>query len=313
MLKKISSILCALLMSVSTSNSAEFINILTGGTAGVYYPLGSALTKIYGDNIKGSKVQVQVTKASVENLNLLQVAKGELAFVLGDSAIDGWNGKEDAGFKSKLDKLRIVGAIYPNYIQIVASKGSNIKTIADLKGKKVSVGAAASGTDLNTRAVLNAVGLSYKDLGKVEYLGFGESVELMKNRQLDAVVQSAGLGVGAIRDLAASVEIVIIPIPADIVKKMGVPFLTGIIPADTYKNQTANVETARIINFLVTHKDVPEATVYQMTKLFYENIEALKAAHSAAKDIDLKNAASNPPFIFHPGAAKYYKEKGLIK
>jgi hypothetical protein len=94
---------------------------------------------------------------------------------------------------------------------------------------------------------------------------------------------------------------------------MGVPFLTGIIPADTYKNQTANVETARIINFLVTHKDVPEATVYQMTKLFYENIEALKAAHSAAKDIDLKNAASNPPFIFHPGASKYYKEKGLIK
>ena len=162
MFKKIISILTALLFTVSTSNSAEFINILTGGTSGVYYPLGSALTKIYGENIKDSKVQVQVTKASVENLVLLQEGKGEIAFVLGDSAKDAWEGKEDAGFKGKLDKLRIIGAIYPNYIQIVASKDSKIKTLADLKGKGLSVGAAKSGTELNSRALFAAAGMTYK-------------------------------------------------------------------------------------------------------------------------------------------------------
>ena len=315
MLKKISALIAALLLTsnAAKAQSAEFINILTGGTAGVYYPLGSALTKIYGDNIKGSKVQVQVTKASVENLNLLQEGKGEIAFVLGDSAKDAWAGNEDAGFKNKLDKLRIIGAIYPNYVQIVASKGSNIKTLADLKGKRISVGAAKSGTELNARAVLAAAGMSYKDLGKVEYLPFAESVELIKNRQLDATLQSAGLGVASLKDLANSVEINVVAVPADVVKKMGAPFIPGTIPAETYKGQTAAVSTTAIVNYLVTRKDVSDATAYQMTKLFYENLPALVAAHSAAKDINVKDAANNPPLPLHPGATKYYKEKGLIK
>ena len=315
MLKKILAFLAALLLAsnYARAQSAEFINILTGGTAGVYYPLGSALTKIYGDNIKGSKVQVQVTKASVENLNLLQEGKGEIAFVLGDSAKDAWAGNEDAGFKNKLDKLRIIGAIYPNYVQIVASKGSNIKTLADLKGKRISVGAAKSGTELNARTVLAAAGLSYKDLGKVEYLPFAESVELIKNRQLDATLQSAGLGVASLKDLANSVEINVVAVPEDVVKKMGAPFIPGTIPAETYKGQTTAVSTTAIVNYLVTRKDVSDETAYQMTKLFYENLPALVAAHSAAKDINVKDAASNPPLPLHTGATKYYKEKGLVK
>jgi len=313
MFKKLSAVLGAFLITISTSQSAEFINILTGGTSGVYYPLGSALTKIYGDNIKESKVQVQVTKASVENLVLLQEGKGEIAFVLGDSAKDAWDGKEDAGFKTKLDKLRIIGAIYPNYIQIVASKDSKIKTLADLKGKGLSVGAAKSGTELNSRAILSAAGLSYKDLGKVEYLPFAESIELIKNRQLDATLQSAGLGVASLKDLANSLDVTVVSVPEAVVKKMGAPFMSGKIPANTYKGQTEDVSTAAVVNYLVTRKDVSDATAYQMTKLFYENLPALVAAHSAAKDINLKDAAKNPPLPLHPGAIKYYKEKGLIK
>ena len=313
MFKKLSAVLGAFLITIITSQSAEFINILTGGTSGVYYPLGSALTKIYGDNIKDSKVQVQVTKASVENLVLLQEGKGEIAFVLGDSAKDAWDGKEDAGFKTKLDKLRIIGAIYPNYIQIVASKSSNIKTLADLKGKGLSVGAAKSGTELNSRAILSAAGLSYKDLGKVEYLPFAESIELIKNRQLDATLQSAGLGVASLKDLANSLDVTVVSVPEAVVKKMGAPFMSGKIPANTYKGQTEDVSTAAVVNYLVTRKDVSDATAYQMTKLFYENLPALVAAHSAAKDINLKDAAKNPPLPLHPGAIKYYKEKGLIK
>ena len=291
----------------------EFINILTGGTAGVYYPLGVALSKIYADNIPGSRPSVQSTKASVENLNLLQAGKGEIAFTLGDSLGLAWAGDKEVGFKAPLNKLRGVAAIYPNYIQLVATKDSGVKTIADLKGKRISVGAPKSGTELNTRAVFKAAGLSYADMGKVEYLSFAESVELMKNRQLDATLQSAGLGVASIRDLAATNDIVVVAIPATLVEKIGAPYISATIPAGTYRGQDADVETAAVVNFLVTQSGVKDDLAYAMTKTLFEHLDTLVAAHKAAAAIKLANALKGMPVPLHPGAERYYKEKGLIK
>jgi TRAP transporter TAXI family solute receptor len=295
------------------AQAQDFINILTGGTSGVYYPLGVALSKIYSDKVKGSRPSVQATKASVENLTLLQQGKGEIAFTLGDSLALGWAGDEEAGFKSKLTKLRGVAAVYPNYIQVVASKESGIKTLADLKGKRLSVGAPKSGTELNARAILQGAGLTYQDLGKVEYLPFDQSIELMKNRQIDATLQSAGLGVASIRDLATSVEIVVVEIPAAVVDKVGSPYVKATIPANTYGGQTAPVQTAAVVNYLVTHADVKEDTVYQMTKAMYESLPDLVAAHAAAKDIKLENAMQGMPVPMHPGAEKYLAERGIKK
>ena len=190
----------ALFAVTAVAPAAQFINVLTGGTSGVYYPLGVALAKIFETAVPDSRPSVQATKASVENLNLLQAGRGELAFTLGDALSQAWSGNADAGFRAPLDKLRTVAAIYPNYIQIVAAQESGIRTLADLKGKRISVGAPKSGTELNARAVLGAAGLKYEDFAKVEYLPFGESVELMKNRQLDATLISAGLGVAWVPD-----------------------------------------------------------------------------------------------------------------
>ena len=293
-------------------NAAEFINVLTGGTSGVYYPMGVALSKIYTEALPDAKVQVQSTKASVENLNLLQQGKGEVGFSLGDSVKMAAEGNADAGFAAPLDKLRGIAAIYPNYIQIVASADSGIKTLADLKGKSVSVGAPKSGTELNARAILGGAGLSYEDLAKVEYLPFAESVELMKNRQLEATLQSSGLGNAAIKDLASSQDITVVSVPADVVEKIGAPYIPGVIPAGTYQGQDADVPTAAVINFLVTHEDVSDETAYQMAKLIFENLDTLKAAHSAAADIKLENAAKDSPIPLHPGAEKFYKEQGLL-
>ncbi|HEX2553560.1 MAG TPA: TAXI family TRAP transporter solute-binding subunit [Microvirga sp.] len=295
------------------AQAQDFINILTGGTSGVYYPLGVALSKVYTDKIPGSRPSVQATKASVENLNLLQQGKGEIAFTLGDSLALGWAGDEDAGFKGKLNKLRGIAAVYPNYIQVVASKDSGIKTLADLKGKRLSVGAPKSGTELNARAILQGAGLSYQDLGKIEYLPFNESVELMKNRQLDATLQSAGLGVASIRDLASSVEIVVVEIPAAVVDKVGSPYVKVSIPANTYTGQTQAVATAAVVNYLVTHSGVKDEAVYQMTKAVFESLPDLAAAHAAAKDIKLESAMQGMPVPMHPGAEKYLREKGITK
>ena len=253
----------------------EFINVLTGGTSGVYYPLGVGLSKIYADKIPGARTQVQSTKASVENLNLLQQGKGEIALALGDSVKLAWEGNADAGFKAPLDKLRGIAAVYPNYIQIVASKESGITSLASLQGKSISV-------------------------------------ELIKNRQLDATLQSAGLGVASIKDLSTSLDVTMVEVPEDVVTKLGAPYISATIPAGTYNGQATDVKTVAVVNFLVTHSDVSDETAYQMTKQLFENLDTLEAAHKAAAQIKLENALKGMPVPLHPGAERFYKEKGLL-
>jgi TRAP transporter TAXI family solute receptor len=300
-------------LAAPAARAQAFINVLTGGTSGVYYPLGVAIGKIYSDKITNVKTQVQATKASVENLILLQQGRGEIAFTLGDALKAAWEGDEEAGFKTKLDKLRTIGAIYPNYIQIVATSDSGIKTLADLKGKSLSVGAPKSGTELNSRAILGAAGLSYKDIGKVEYLPFAESVDLMKNRQLNATLQSAGLGVASLKDLSSSTDITVVSVPKEVVDKIGPPFVSVLIPANTYSGQDKDVPTAAVINYLVTSSAVSDDLAYQMTKLIYESLPELANSHAAGKEIRLETAAIGSLVPLHPGAIRYYKEKGLIK
>jgi len=299
--------------STAAVAAPTFINILTGGTSGVYYPIGVALSQQY-NKIDGAKTSVQATKASVENLNLLQAGRGELAFSLGDSVDDAWNGVEDAGFKAPLKRLRAIAATYPNYIHIVASKESGIKTLEDLKGKRISVGAPKSGTELNARAIFKAAGLTYEDMGRVEFMPYAESVELIKNRQLDATLQSSGLGMAAIRDLAAMVPITFVAVPEDVVTKIGsAAYQSKVIPAGTYDGQDADVPTAAITNILVSHEKVSDDVAYQMTKLIFENLDRLSSAHSAAKDIKLETATEGLPIPLHPGAERYYKEAGVLK
>jgi hypothetical protein len=212
-----------------------------------------------------------------------------------------------------MDKLRTLGAIYPNYIQVVATADSGIKTLADLKGKSLSVGAPKSGTELNTRAILAAAGISYKDIGKLEYLPFAESVDLMKNRQLDATLQSAGLGVASLKDLSISADINVVAVPREVVEKIGPPFVPVVIPANTYIGQDKDVPTAAVGNYLVTSSAVSDAVAYQMTRLIFESLGELANAHVAGKEIKLETAAAGSPVPLHPGAIRFYKEKGLIK
>lgn len=306
----------AFALAISLTGAAkaqDFINVLTGGTSGVYYPLGAGLANIYGEKIDGVRTQVQSTKASVENMNLIQAGRGEIALALGDTVAAAWAGDEEAGFPAKLDQLRGIAAIYPNYIQIVASKESKITEFAQLEGASLSVGAPASGTELNSRAIFAAMDMSYDDLGKVEYLPFAESVELIKNRQLDATLQSAGLGVASIRDLASSLPITMVAVPAEVAESLGAPYIAATIPAGTYDGQDADVPTVAISNYLVTNAQVSDDLAYAMTKELFENLDTLAASHQAAKLIKLENALNGMPIPLHPGAERYYREEGLLE
>jgi TRAP transporter TAXI family solute receptor len=295
-----------------TGQPPMFVTILTGNTSGVYYPLGVGLSQLFRVVLPEANIAVQATAASAENLHLLQAGRGEVGFTLGDVLADAWEGRAEAGFTAPLTRLRAVAGMYSNYVQIVASGASGVKTLADLKGKRISVGAPGSGTELNARALVNAAGMTYDDFSKVEYLSFSESVELIKNRQLDITLQSAGLGVASLRDLAANMPIVVVPIPADVVRKVGRDvYRPGVIPAGTYDGQTQAVETATIQNVLVTHEGVPDDVVYRMTKAMFEHLDQLVAAHVAARDISREGATEDLPVPLHPGAAAYYKEAGL--
>lgn len=288
------------------------LTVLTGNTSGVYFPLGVSIAMIYAD-IPGAKVDVRTTDGSVENLMRLQQGSGQVGFALGDSLMAAWKGDADAGFPGRLNKLRVIGALYPNYIQIVATKASGIRTLADLKGKSLSVGEKKSGTELNARTVLGAAGLRFQDLGQVQYISFAESTDLMIKKQLDATLQSAGLGVTSLKELSEAADIVVLPVPPSLVKKIGAPFRPGSIPARTYVSQDRAVPTASVMNYLVTSNALPDDVVYQMTRRLFDSLDELAIAHRVGHEIKLANAVSRSPVPLHPGALRYYREKGLIK
>jgi TRAP transporter TAXI family solute receptor len=290
------------------------IAILTGSTSGVYYPLGNALSSIFLKAIPGVRSSVQVTQGSIENLRLLQEGQGELAFSLGDTVTAAWKGNKEAGFAGPLTKLRGLAAIYRNYVQIVVSEASGIQTLADLKGKRVSVGPKQSGTELNARAIFAAAGVSYSDFSRTDYLPFGQSAKLIERGNLDATLQSAGLGVDSIRQLATAVPIKLVKIPKDIVAKIGDPaFVPAVIPVRTYEGQTEDIETAAIVNFLITREGLSADTVYVMTKVVFDNLNLLVQTHPAASGILLRDAATGMPLPLHPGAERYYREMGILR
>jgi len=303
----------ALLFFIAMPTSAQEIVILTGGTSGVYYPLGNALKKIFERDIPNSKVSAVSTQATVENLNLLQQGKGVLALAQSDVLAEAWKGNPEAGFPSSRTKIRLVGAAYPNYIHIIARREANIKSVFDLKGKRVSVGAARSGNELNARALLGAAKISYADLLQVEYLEYGQTVDLIIKGHLDAAIISAGLGVAAVQRAASQIPIDIVPIDAKLIENSHGMFYALSIPANSYPGQNQQVNTAALNNYFVTTIDASEDLVYRMTKAIFGNLKDLRAAHSAASGMSAESALTVRPIEVHPGALRYFREAGLLR
>jgi uncharacterized protein len=290
----------------------KFLTIATGGSSGPYYTIGGAMAKIYKEKL-GYNASVQSTGASVENINLLKTKKADMAFVMSDVASFAYNGQENFKDTGAVKDLKAMAGLYLNYVQIVTLKDRNIKSVADLKGKRVGVGAPNSGVEVNARMVLAGHGLTYNDI-KADYLSYAEAVEQLKNNTIDAAFVTSGLPNSTVIDLMTTKDVEIVPIKKEDVEKMAQQFpffVPAEIPAGLYKNDKP-VPTAAIRNLMLVRGDLSDDQVYKLTKAFFENLDTLKGAHSAAKEIDPKEAGKNLVVPLHPGAEKYFKEVGAL-
>jgi len=292
------------------ASAEDFISIATGGTAGTYYPIGGAIAKAVSDG-SDLKVTAETGNASVANIN--QVSKGELAvaFAQNDTAYWAYNGQEM--FKEPRQNLRVVASLFPEHVQLIVTKDAGIKTMADLKGKRVSVGAPGSGVEADVQAIFKVAGLKYEDM-KVDHLDFGATTNRFKDNQIDAGFVVAGYPTASIMDLANTKAVNLVSFDGDFMSALAKAhpyFVPDAIPAGTYQGMDEETKTPAVMALLITHDEVSEDVIYKFTKALFENLPTVQAAHAKAKEITLETALTGLTAPLHPGAAKYYKEKGM--
>lgn len=301
-------LLVSSLLVANGQANPKFLSMLTGGTGGTYYPLGGAIAKIVTDET-GIQTDALSSNASADNIIALRDGEAEIAFTQTDVAAYAVTGTN--AFEGQLvDNIQALGSLYPETVQIVTTEKSGIKTVKDLQGKKVSVGAPGSGTYVSAEQILEAYGMSMNDI-RAQHLDFGESVGGIQDGNIDAAFITAGTPTGAVEQLTATSSVFVLPVDGDEAKNLieKYPFYgVNTIPEGTY-GLKQDINTVAVLAMLVVRDDLPEDAVYQITKAIYENTG--KIAHAKAQEISLEKALDGVGFELHPGAKKYYEEKGL--
>jgi uncharacterized protein len=290
------------------------LSIVTGGTGGVYYPLGGGMANIISKYIPYTEATAEVTTASVDNCRLVGAGKAELALIMADTGWDAYQGR--AQFKEKVP-LRTVAVLYPNNMHVVTLEGKGIEKVTDLKGKRVSTGAPGSGTEVMALRVIEAFGLDpTKDMTR-DKLGVSESAGALKDRKIDAFFWVGGLPTAAVTDLGATPGIKMKLIGhMDGLTKMretyGPIYVKGVIPSKTYPGQDVDVPITVVWNLLVCHENMKGDVVYDILKTLFDHKQELITVHREARWLSMEpQATGGSPIPFHPGALRYFAEKGL--
>ena len=296
------------IFATAHAENPKFLSMLTGGTGGTYYPLGGAIAKIVTD-ATGIQTDALSSNASADNIIALQDGEAEIAFTQTDVAAYAVNGVNSFEGR-KVDAIQALGSLYPETVQIITTEKTGIKAVPDLKGKKVSVGAPGSGTYVSAEQILEVYGLKMDDI-RAQHLDFGESVGRIQDGNIDAAFITAGTPTGAVEQLTATSKVNVLPVDGNEAKTLidKYPFY-GV---DTIKEGTYglsnDVNSVAVLAMLVVQKDLPEDAVYNISKAIYEISD--KIAHAKGKEISLDKALDGIGFDVHPGAKKYYEEKGL--
>jgi TRAP transporter TAXI family solute receptor len=292
----------------------ERISISTGGTGGVYYPLGGGMANILSKYVPGLQATAEVTGGSVDNLKLIGAGKAEVGFSMVDASWDAYNGTDK--FKDAKIPVRTLMVLYPNRTQIVTIDGTGINKLSDLRGKRVSTGSPGSGVEVQALRILEAMGLDPKKDIKQERLGASESSNAIRDRKIDAFFWVGGVPTAALTDLAATpgVKIKLIDhgdLADSLNKKYGPLYARGTIAAGSYIGQDKPVDNIDVWNILVVSDKMSDKLAYNIVKTLFEKKPELVAVHKEAENIDLKNQAIGSPLPFHPGAKKYLEERGV--
>jgi TRAP transporter TAXI family solute receptor len=308
-------LIAAIVLGFSTAFAQKQLrlSIATGGTGGVYYPIGGGMANIISKYIPYAEATAEVTSASVDNCLLVGANKADMALIMADTGWDAYSAK--GKFKDKLP-IRTLAVLYPNNMHLVTLEGKGIEKASDLKGKNVSTGAPGSGTEVKALRVLEAYGLDPDKDMKRDRLGASESAGALKDGKIDAYFWDGGLPTASITDLGATPGIKLKLIDhGDAVPKMkekyGPLYVKGIIPPKTYPGQEKEIAIAVVSNLLICNEGMKDDVAYDIVKTIFEKKPELIAVHKIATELKLESQADGSPIPFHPGAARYFKEKGI--
>ena len=294
---------------------AQNISIATGGTGGVYYPLGGGMAAVLSKYVPGMQATAEVTGGSVANLQLIGTGKPYLGMTMADATLDAYKGQDK--FTGKPVPVRTLMIMYPNRMHVVSIEGSGVTKMSELKGKRVSTGSGGSATEVMAFRVIEAAGLDKDKDMKRERLGVAESVSALKDRKIDAFFWVGGLPTAAVTDLASTPGVKIKMIDhADLVPKMnqkyGNLYIADVIPRDMYRGMDADNKQSTVMNLLVAHQSMDDKTAYNIVKAVFEHRQELINVHKEAENIKLENQKTETsPIPWHPGAVKYFAEKGI--
>ncbi|MCP1319734.1 TAXI family TRAP transporter solute-binding subunit [Halomonas sp. 707B3] len=301
----------ASMLAVALPASAQQLSIATGGTGGVYYPIGGGFAEMINNHIEGAQATAEVTGASVENMGLIMRGDADMALALADTVYQAYTGTGDFDGR-QIENTRALASVYPNAVQLVTLAESDIQSIADLAGKRVSVGAPGSGTELNARALLEANGVSYEDFTP-QRLNFNETADAIRDGDIDAGFWSVGPPTSSILNLAATRDIRLISLTDEEIanaQEAEAVFAPYELAAGMYDGMDEAVQTIGIPNVLVVNSDMDEELAYQLTQLLFENTDELIAVHPAANDTTIEFTMNSTPVPLHPGAIRYFEEVG---
>lgn len=305
-------ILAGLLLGFSVSVPAQQeLSIATGGTGGVYYPYGGGLAELIGEHVDGYSASAEVTGASVENMALIHRQEADLAIALADTVLQAYEGSGDFEGRQVPD-VRALASIYPNAVQIVTVEGSGIETLQDLEGKRVSVGAPGSGTELNARALLEGNGITYDDIDE-QRLNFNETADALRDGDIDAGFWSVGPPTSSIMDLANAREIRLISLSEEEIEnaiEVDSVFAPYTLPGGTYDGVDEDVSTISVPNVLTVNANMSEDLAYEITRTLFENVDDLIEVHRAAENTTVEFTLDSTPIPLHPGALRYFEEMG---
>lgn len=308
----------ALAAAPQVDRAGQFVTVLTGPSSGIYFPIGGAFSTFLGS--LGYRTSATATGATAENINALQTGQGEMAIAMSDNAIQAYTGTAAYEGKTPATEIASIMGLWPNFCQIVTTEDSGIRKFEDLKGKRVGVGAPNSGVEVNARTMFEAHGMTYDDC-RVDYLSYGEAIDQMKNGMCDVAFVTSGLGNATIMELGTVKKIRFVPVEGEARKRLieKYPFyIENVIPKEVYGTDE-DTQTAAVMNIMIVNKDLPDEVVYDMLENIYSpaGLEAIGASHSAAKTNITPETAlrgiTNIAVPIHPGAIKYYQDKGLLK